>query len=71
MLALETAQLFASDAQYEKLYPDWDAPDDTSVKLTGFVLSAQPAVRRILADPRKSAALANALRPASLKFGIV
>jgi len=71
MLALETAQLLASDAQYEKLYPNWDAPTAVSIESTGFVHALQPFVRRLVSDPRKSATLAAALKQTAQKFGIM
>ncbi|MEO7117266.1 MAG: S8 family serine peptidase [Caldimonas sp.] len=71
MLALELAQLLASDAKYEQLYPDWDAP--TAPQLTGqtFVSTAAPTVKLLLADPRASLRLRVAIAGSATKFGIV
>jgi hypothetical protein len=70
MLALEVAQLLASDAKYEQLYPDWDSQAGVSIKSPAFVRAVQPFVRQLVADQRKSAALAKALQPLASRFGV-
>ena len=71
MLALELAQLLASDAKYEQLYPNWDAPGGPRLTGQAFVAAAGPTMKLLLVDPRASQHLRAAIAGTARKFGIV